>query len=90
MSATNRLQKLLTSKDKKQCILNMAAANEIDLALIQLLQQNIDGAKSAGREDVAGMRFISASPRGDTAHCTALVTQPRLWPNSFKSDMYYV
>jgi hypothetical protein len=55
MTATSRLQKLLTSKDKKQCILDMAAANEIDLALIQLLQQNIDGATAAGREDVAGV-----------------------------------
>ena len=60
ISATNRLQKLLTAKDKKQCILDMAAANEIDLALIQLLQQNIDGARAAGREDVAGAA---------TSHC---------------------
>jgi hypothetical protein len=54
LSATQRLQKLLTAKDKKQCILDMAAVNEIDLALIQLLQQNIDSASAAGQEDVAG------------------------------------
>ncbi|GLI61874.1 hypothetical protein VaNZ11_004384 [Volvox africanus] len=46
-SATDRLKKLLTSKDKKETILEMAAANEIDQALVDLLQQNIDAAKAA-------------------------------------------
>lgn len=82
ISATNRLQKLLTAKDKKQCILDMAAANEIDLALIQLLQQNIDGARAAGREDVAGassphlyvLKFASS-----VAHLDASMVTSWLW-----------
>jgi hypothetical protein len=39
ISAVERMKKLLTSPDKKQCISDMAAANEIDVALIDLLQQ---------------------------------------------------
>jgi hypothetical protein len=39
ISAVERMKKLLTSPDKKQCISEMAAANEIDVALIDLLQQ---------------------------------------------------
>ncbi|KAG2483075.1 hypothetical protein HYH03_018056 [Edaphochlamys debaryana] len=46
-SAAERLKKLLTAKDKKECILEMAAANEIDQALIDLLTQNIEAAKAA-------------------------------------------
>ncbi|GLC35461.1 hypothetical protein PLESTB_000204700 [Pleodorina starrii] len=46
-SAADRLKKLLTSRDKKETILEMAAANEIDQALVDLLQQNIDAAKAA-------------------------------------------
>jgi hypothetical protein len=34
-----RMKKLLSSQDKKQCISDMAAANEIDVALIDLLEQ---------------------------------------------------
>jgi hypothetical protein len=43
----------LTAKDKRQEILNMAAANEIDNALLQLLQQNIDSATAAKQADAA-------------------------------------
>lgn len=53
VSATERLKRLLTAPDKKQCILDMAAANEIDVALISLLQQNIDGAEAAGQAQAA-------------------------------------
>lgn len=53
ISAVERMKKLLTSQDKKQCILDMAAANEIDVALLDLLQQNIDAAKAAGQADAA-------------------------------------
>ncbi|KXZ41137.1 hypothetical protein GPECTOR_740g899 [Gonium pectorale] len=58
-SAADRLKKLLTSKDKKETILvggEMAAANEIDQALVDLLQQNIDAAKAA--EQTAAAEFM--------------------------------
>eukprot|EP00967_Tisochrysis_lutea_P003789 scaffold4494_cov18-Tisochrysis_lutea.AAC.4 len=45
--AAENLKKLLTSKDKKEMILEMASKNEIDPALMHLLQQNIDAAKDA-------------------------------------------
>lgn len=51
--ATARLKRLLTASDKKQTILDMAAANELDAALLQLLQQNIEGASRAGNADAA-------------------------------------
>ena len=46
-----RLRKLLTAPDKRATLLAMAEANEVDAALIQLLQQNVDAAKGAGNED---------------------------------------
>ena len=52
-ATAERLKRLLEAKDKKQTILDMAAANEIDRALLQLLQQNIDGATAAGQEQAA-------------------------------------
>lgn len=52
-SAKDRMMKLLQAKDKKQMILDMAAANEIDAALMDLLQQNIEAARAAGQEDPA-------------------------------------
>eukprot|EP00197_Chlamydomonas_leiostraca_P003004 CAMPEP_0202865636 /NCGR_PEP_ID=MMETSP1391-20130828/6269_1 /ASSEMBLY_ACC=CAM_ASM_000867 /TAXON_ID=1034604 /ORGANISM="Chlamydomonas leiostraca, Strain SAG 11-49" /LENGTH=331 /DNA_ID=CAMNT_0049545499 /DNA_START=9 /DNA_END=1004 /DNA_ORIENTATION=- len=52
-SAADRMKKLLTAKDKKAMILDMAAANEIDQPLMDLLQQNIDAAKAAEQEDAA-------------------------------------
>lgn len=48
-SATERLKSLLTAPDKRAAILEMASRNEIDAALISLLQQNIAGAKAAGQ-----------------------------------------
>ena len=36
-----RMTKLLAAKDKKQMILDMAAANEIDQSLMDLLASNI-------------------------------------------------
>ncbi|KAK9909063.1 hypothetical protein WJX75_006635 [Coccomyxa subellipsoidea] len=48
-----RMKKLLTSKDKKATLLEMAGNNEIDTALLDLLQQNIDGAKAAGQKEPA-------------------------------------
>ncbi|WIA44033.1 hypothetical protein OEZ86_010404 [Tetradesmus obliquus] len=53
ISAVERMKKLLSSPDKKQAISDMAAANEIDVALIDLLQQNIEAAKGAGQDDAA-------------------------------------
>ena len=52
-SAVDRMKKLLSSQDKKATILAMAADNEIDQALLDLLQQNIDAARMAGQEDAA-------------------------------------
>lgn len=52
-AAPERMKKLLTAKDKKGTLLEMAGAGEIDQALIDLLQQNIDGARAAGQDDAA-------------------------------------
>jgi hypothetical protein len=52
-SASERVKRLLTSPDKRQCILDMASNNEIDAAVIFLLQQNIDAARAAEQEDAA-------------------------------------
>ena len=41
------MKKLLTSKDKKEMILEMASKNEIDQPLMHLLQQNVDAAREA-------------------------------------------
>jgi hypothetical protein len=48
-SAQERLKTLLSSPDKKQCILDMAGENQIDQALCDLLQQNIDAARMANQ-----------------------------------------
>ncbi|KAL4441533.1 hypothetical protein ABPG77_002037 [Micractinium sp. CCAP 211/92] len=48
-----RLKKLLEAKDKKAMLLEMAAANEIDRPLIDLLDQNIEGATAAKQEQAA-------------------------------------
>ena len=45
------MRKLLTAPDKKATLLQMAGDGEIDQALINLLQQNIDAARNAGQED---------------------------------------
>lgn len=52
-SAVDRMKKLLMAQDKKAMIIEMAEANEIDVPLMDLMQQNIDGAKAAGQEDAA-------------------------------------
>jgi hypothetical protein len=52
-SAVERMKKLLSSKDKKACILEMAETNEIDQSLIDLLRQNATAARIAGQEDAA-------------------------------------
>lgn len=44
---------MLSSKDLKATILEMAGAGEIDVALLQLLQQNIAGAEASGQTDAA-------------------------------------
>ena len=51
-----RMRKLLTAPDKKATLLQMAGDGEIDQALVNLLQQNIDAARSAGQEDP--VRFL--------------------------------
>lgn len=48
-----RMRKLLTAPDKRATLLEMAGSGEVDQALINLLQQNIDAARSAGQEDPA-------------------------------------
>jgi len=52
-SAPDRLKKLLESPNKKDTLRDMAADGEIDAAFMDLLEQNIEGAEEAGREDVA-------------------------------------
>eukprot|EP01026_Neomeris_dumetosa_P006205 TRINITY_DN11974_c0_g1_i8.p1 TRINITY_DN11974_c0_g1~~TRINITY_DN11974_c0_g1_i8.p1 ORF type:complete len:277 (+),score=45.69 TRINITY_DN11974_c0_g1_i8:55-831(+) len=46
----DRLRKLLTAPDKQATILEMAERNEIDKALIELLNQNIESAKASGND----------------------------------------
>jgi hypothetical protein len=55
-SAVDRMKKLLSSKDKKATILQMAEVNEIDKALIDLLRQNAAAARMAEQEEAA--KFI--------------------------------
>jgi len=52
-AAPERLKKLLLSKDKKETLLEMAGAGEVDQALMDLLEQNIAGAEAAGQKDAA-------------------------------------
>jgi len=52
-TAVERVKKLLTAPDKKAMIIEMAEANEIDVPLMDLLQQNIEGAKAAGQAEAA-------------------------------------
>ncbi|KAI8476343.1 MAG: hypothetical protein J3K34DRAFT_401973 [Monoraphidium minutum] len=52
-TAVERMKKLLGAKDKKAMIIEMTEANEIDVPLMDLLQQNIDGARMAGQEEAA-------------------------------------
>lgn len=52
-SAKERLTKMLSSKDLKATILAMAGDGEVDVALLQLLQQNIAGAEASGQKDAA-------------------------------------
>lgn len=53
IAAPERVKKLLGAKDKKAMLLEMAGAGEIDTALMDLLEQNIEGAKAAGQEAAA-------------------------------------
>ena len=48
-----RMRKLLTAKDKRATLLEMAGANEIDKELVALLDTNAKAAKSAGQEEAA-------------------------------------
>lgn len=52
-SAKDRITKLLTSRDKKELILQMAENNEIDHAFMIALTQNIQDARAAEQEDAA-------------------------------------
>lgn len=53
-SAAERMRALLSSKDKKEMILEMAGRNEIDQPLIDLLKQNIEAARAAEQPEAAG------------------------------------
>lgn len=86
LSATDRLKKLLSARDKKEVILEMAAANEIDFALIQLLQQNIDGALAAKQPDAAAVmtkvrdacsKHVLKTPKGQTERVRAALQQEK-------------
>lgn len=48
-----RLRKLLQAPDKRQALLDMAAANEIDQPMLDLLKQNIAAASASGQEKPA-------------------------------------
>lgn len=48
-----RMRRLLTAPDKRATLLAMAEANEVDAALVNLLQQNADAARAAGNADAA-------------------------------------
>ena len=50
---TERLRKLLQAPDKKACILEMAAENELDEPFMELLEQNIDSARDAGQKEAS-------------------------------------
>jgi hypothetical protein len=52
-AAPARLKKLLESKDKKATLLEMAGDGEIDAALMDLIEQNIAGAKAAKQDQAA-------------------------------------
>ncbi|KAL6763590.1 hypothetical protein V8C86DRAFT_2491874 [Haematococcus lacustris] len=52
-SAADRLKTLLSAKDKKAMILEMAANNQIDQPLMMLLDQNIQMARDAEQNDAA-------------------------------------
>ena len=52
-SAKDRVTKLLTSRDKKELILQMAENNEIDHAFMIALDSNIKAARIAGQEEPA-------------------------------------
>lgn len=49
----DRLRKLLQSPDKRRALLDMAAANEIDQPMLDLLKQNIAAATAGGQEKPA-------------------------------------
>ncbi|CAK0783772.1 hypothetical protein CVIRNUC_006972 [Coccomyxa viridis] len=53
VAPAERMRRLLTAKDKKATLLEMAGNNEIDNGLLDLLQQNIDAARSAGQAEPA-------------------------------------
>mmetsp|Transcript_3602 Transcript_3602/g.7296 ORF Transcript_3602/g.7296 Transcript_3602/m.7296 type:complete len:333 (+) Transcript_3602:40-1038(+) len=53
LRAQENLKFLLTSKDKKSAMLELAGKNEIDDAFITLLDSNAQGAKAAGQDKVA-------------------------------------
>jgi hypothetical protein len=52
-AAPERFKKLMMSADKKGTLLEMAGAGEIDQPLMDLMDQNIEGAKAAGQEEAA-------------------------------------
>lgn len=52
-AAPERLKKLLSSRDKKATLLDMAGAGEIDQPLMDLMEQNILGARAAGQDEAA-------------------------------------
>ena len=53
LSPADRMRRLLMAKDKKATLLEMAAANEVDAALVALLGQNAEAAAAAGQAEAA-------------------------------------
>lgn len=63
-AAPERFKKLMMSKDKKATLLEMAGSGEIDQPLMDLMDQNIEGAKAAGQEEAAEfMTKVQAAAR---------------------------
>jgi len=52
-TAAERMRALLEAKDKRAAILALAEANQVDQALVDLLQSNADAAREAGQEAAA-------------------------------------
>jgi hypothetical protein len=52
-TAADRMKQLLEAKDKRAAILALAEANQVDQALVDLLQTNADAAREAGQEAAA-------------------------------------
>jgi len=85
-TAADRMRALLEAKDKRAAILALAEANQIDRALVDLLQTSADAAREAGQEGAAafmekvrgavGKYLIAGAPAGMMPAVPAALQQP--------------